>query len=413
MSRGARATVLVTPFAGVLAVLVIIGSIAGAQTTSTTTTAPASTSSTVPAGPLTATTVSVGGIVADLPGYAGADVGAQARFARANEHGGVAGRRVRYVTTERPGDAMASAAAVGRLAPEVFAVVPAATPVLDVAALAAAKLPFFGAADQSSWTGARLGFGFAGAQVAAPSRTVSPAWGITLTALLGGARGRTIAVVTTADPEGTRAGAAARASLRAAGFTVPAPLVVSRGGPTIPQLTAAGPDGVVLLVDGSTVAATAAALAAAGYTGTVATGPLAYRPEAPVVGRGLTALLPYAPPEQRTAANRRLLAEVERFAPGTVVTPGVLAGYWAADEFLAVLAVAGRRASAAQLRAAARTLEYEVGSTVGPTRFPGAHSQPAPCGALVQGDGTAYLVPVPYRCGRPAPLGAGSRSPGG
>ncbi len=147
---------------------------------------------------------------------------------------------------------------------------------------------------------------------------------------------------------------------------------------------------MVLLVDAPTVASTAAGLAAAGYTGTVATGPAFYRPDVPAVGRGITVLLPYAPPEQATAANRRLLADVERFAPGTVVTPGVIAGYWAADEFLALLAAAGRGAGEAKLLRAARTLEYEVAGTVGPTRFPGAHSQPAPCGALAQGDGTTY-----------------------
>ncbi len=380
------------------------GPVAGAQTTTTT---PPTT--TLPAGPLTAKTVSVGGIVSDLPGYAGADIGAQARFARANERGGVAGRRVVSVGTERPTDAATGTAAVGRLAPRVFAVVPAASPVLDPGALTAARLPYFGAADDRSWTGVPLGYGFAGAQVPAPARTVSPAWGITLRALLGGSRGRTFAVVTSGDPAGLAAGRTTRASMRAAGFTVPAPLVRTVSGPDAATIVAAGPDGVVLLVDALSVASTTAGLAAAGYTGTVATGPAFYRPDAPAVARGLTVLLPYAPPEQATRANRRLLADVEHFAAGTVVTPGVIAGYWAADEFLALLAAAGRGAGEAKLLRAARTLEYEVAGTVGPTRFPGAHSQPAPCGALAQGDGTTYVVPVTYRCGAPIPLASTSK----
>jgi ABC-type branched-subunit amino acid transport system substrate-binding protein len=210
-------------------------------------------------------------------------------------------------------------------------------------------------------------------------------------------------VLTTGDRAGLVAGRATRASLRAAGFTVPAPLVSSAAGPDAATMAAAGPDGVVLLVDAATAAATASGLAAAGYTGTAATGPAFYRPEAPTVGRGITVLLPYAPPEQVTPANRRLLADVERFAPGTVVTPGVIAGYWAADEFLVVLADAGRGAGKAKILRAARALRYEVAGTVGPTEFPLAHSQPAPCGSLAQGDGTRYLVPVTYRCGRPVP----------
>lgn len=410
--------------AGVLATTLVGGTLGGgpASAQSTSTTAPPSTSSgsssstttttttAVPAGRLTATTVSVGGIVSDVPGDAGAEIGAQARFARANQHGGVAGRQVRYVGTEHAADAAAATAAVGRLAPQVFAVVPAASPVLDTAALAAARLPYFGPADEPAWTGAALGFGFAGAQVPAPSRFTSPAWGITLRALYGGAKGRTFAVVTTADAAGTGAGAATRASLRAAGFTVPAPLVVFPGAPSAAQLAAAGPDGVVLLVDAPTVASIAGALATAGYTGTVATGPVGYRPDLPATGRGLTVLLPYAPPEQATAANRRLAADVEHFAPGTVVTPGVVAGYWAADSFLAGLAAAGRRAKPARLAAALRHLEYSVPGTVGPTNFPGAHSQPAPCGALVQGDGTTYLAAVAYRCGHPVRISSGRQA---
>ena len=415
--RGApvRCTVVGVVLAAALATLggTVAGTEAGAQstTTSASTTTEATTSTTVPTGPLTATTVSVGGIVGDVPGAAGADVGAQARFARADEHGGVAGRRVVYVGTERATDAASSAAAVGRLASRVFAVVPAASPVLDAAALTAAQLPFFGAADEASWTGARLGYGFAGAQVPAASRAVSPAWGITMRSLLGGARGRKLAVLTTADPVGARAGAAARASLRASGFRVPVPLVVGTGTPTAAALAAAGPDGVVLLADARTVAATAAGLAAAGYTGTVASGPAFYRPDSPAIGRGITVLLPYAPPEQQTPANRRLRADVERFAPGTVITPGVIAGYWAADEFLAVLTAAGRGAGKAKLLQAARRLDYQVAGTVGPTRFPGAHSQPVPCGALAQGDGSTYLVQVSYRCGRPVPVAPGRGPP--
>jgi hypothetical protein len=122
-------------------------------------------------------------------------------------------------------------------------------------------------------------------------------------------------------------------------------------------------------------------------------------------------LLPYAPPEQATGANTTLLADVERFAPGTKVTAAVIAGYWAADEFVAALTRAGKDASAAKLAKTLRSFTYEVAGTVGPTRFPLAHSQPAPCGALVQSDGTMYLPAVTYRCGKPVevkPSGAGT-----
>lgn len=397
------------PSAVVAATLLAVGalsaSVAGAQTATTTTpttTAPVSTTTTLPVAALTRSTISVGGVVD--PAYAGADIGAQARLARANARGGVAGRRVVYVGTSPD-----AKTAISGVAP-IAAVVPAASDTLDTATLTTARVPFFGPADTPAWTRNRWGFGFVGAQVPNLTTTASPAWGITMKALLGGATGRALAVAGGAD---RGPALAARASLQAVGFTVPEPTTVVAGadpGATATALAQAGPDGVVLLTDAPTTSVLAASLAAQSFTGTVATGPVFYRPENPAVAAGLTVMLPYAPPEQATAANRQMLADVERFAPGTKITAGVIAGYWSADEFVAALAKAGKGAGAARFAATLRTFTYEVRGTVGPTVFPGAHAQPSPCGALVQSDGTVYLSAVTHRCGRPVKvrLGAGT-----
>jgi hypothetical protein len=42
-----------------------------------------------------------------------------------------------------------------------------------------------------------------------------------------------------------------------------------------------------------------------------------------------------------------------------------------------------------------------VPSTNGPVRWPAAHRQDVPCGALVQSDGSQYVVAEPYACGTP------------
>jgi hypothetical protein len=391
--------------ATLLAATVLTATVAVAQTTATptttpTTTAPVSTTTTLPATALTRSTISVGGVVE--PAYAGADVGAQARFARANARGGAVGRRIVYVGTSAN-----AKAAISGIVP-VSAVVPAAGPTLDTATLAVAKVPFFGPADQASWTGNAYGFGFAGAQVPSLSRTASPAWGITMQSLLGGAKGKTIAVAGTADGGPAQM---ARASLRAVGFTVPEPAIVAAGADpatTTAALAQAGPDGVVLLTDVVTTGTLASSLAAQSYTGTVATGAGFYRPENPVIATGLTVMLPYAPPEQVTAANRRLAADVEQFVPGTKLTSAVIAGYWAADEFVAALTQAGQGASATKIEKTLRTFTYRVPGTIGPTTFPTAHAQPSPCGALVQSDGTAYLPTVTYRCGTPVKVKLGA-----
>jgi hypothetical protein len=102
---------------------------------------------------------------------------------------------------------------------------------------------------------------------------------------------------------------------------------------------------------------------------------------------------------------QQLVADVQKIAPDQPIDQGVIAGYWSADLFLAAVQKAGKNLTSASLVKAANTkFTYQVTDTVGPTTFPGAHSLPTPCGALVSSNGTAYAVKVPYSCGRVVPL---------
>jgi hypothetical protein len=109
-----------------------------------------------------------------------------------------------------------------------------------------------------------------------------------------------------------------------------------------------------------------------------------------------------APLEQDTAANRRMVADVKAVKPDQAITPAVAAGYWSADLFVAALRKAGKHLTVARFLAAAnRGFRHSVPGTVGPTSWPAMHDQGVPCGALVQSDGTRYLLAVPYACGKP------------
>jgi hypothetical protein len=348
---------------------------------------------------VTRTTVTVGGLVGTDPASTGAEIGAQARFARANQRGGVAGRTVEYA-----GNAADAAAA----AATVFAVVPAVSDTLDTDALVQSGAPFVGSAASPAWNGNRYGFGFVGAQAALQTKVVSPAWGAQLRSLLGTAQGSQVTIAVDDSELGAAREAQARASLRAAGFRVATSVTVPAPPAPVPDLTpiagtlATGSPAVVLLLT-STVATTGIArlLAQVGFTGTVAADASMYQPTTPAVASGLTVLVPYAPVEQSTAANRRLAADVEAFAPGTQLTPGIVAGYWSADLFLQMLGKTGKRLTRERFLAVARRFAYEVPSTIGTLRWPGAHAAGVPCGALVQSDGSRYLVAEPYTCGKP------------
>jgi hypothetical protein len=102
---------------------------------------------------------------------------------------------------------------------------------------------------------------------------------------------------------------------------------------------------------------------------------------------------------------QQLVTDVQKIAPDQPIDQGVIAGYWSADLFLAAVKKAGKKLTTASLLAAANAkFTYQVPDTVGPTTFPGAHSLPTPCGALVASNGTAYAVKVPYSCARVVPV---------
>lgn len=373
--------------------------VAAPPTTTTTSTTTTSTSIGV-----TRTTITVAGIVGSDPSSTGADVGAQARFARANRSGGVAHRTVRYAGNVADPAAAASSA---------FAVVPAVSAALDPSALSSALVPFVGSATTTGWNANAYGFGFVGLQAPLQTRVVDPSWGTLLRSLLGDVRGAKVALAADADELGTARAEQARLALRAAGFTVARPVALAAPPASTPDFAAVAaglatgqPTVVLLLTSAPTTSGVAQELARAGFTGTVATDASSYQPTAPGAAAGLTVLVPYAPLEQRTAANRRMAADVDAFAPGAALTAGIAAGYWSADLFLRMLAKTGARPTRVRFLRVARRFSGRVPGAIGTVTWPAMHARGVACGALVQDDGSEYLVAVPYACGRPLTLRA-------
>ncbi len=231
----------------------------------------------------------------------------------------------------------------------------------------------------------------------------------TARALLGSPRGGTVVPVTD-DPAlaaavTAPAGKATVARYRASGFSLATPVVLTPASDLAAiarTIVGASPAPAVALVLAAAPTATALAqqLAVVGYTGTVAVGESLYQPTAPLVANGLTVLVPIAPFEEATPANRRLAADVESFAPGTPLTTAIASGYWSADLFVRALGTTGKALTRERVL---RTLNgahftYEVADTVGRSSWPEMHAQPVPCGSLLQSDGTRYLVMKPYSC---------------
>jgi ABC-type branched-subunit amino acid transport system substrate-binding protein len=412
-------------------VLVVVALITGtaatavAQTTTTkppTTKAPTGTpASTTPkagaatgARGVTDTSIKVGGLGYSLV-YGGADVGAKARFQRANDAGGVNGRTIDYLgVTDDGGDPTAGTAAATKLVEQdgVFAVVPTVTPDLAASSyLVGQKVPYFGWALSSNFCGNPYGFGFTGCPV--PQHATSNAWPTVISKVFpSGASARAVAIVAENTPSGqydigALSAAATSVKLRIA-YAKP-----SLATPATPDYDAVAkavmtsnngaiPDAVFVLGGPSNVLGMQQALTANGYLG-LFTNQTQYAPNlvAPAVS---SFVFTQTAPVETAAANpamKQLVADVQKVAPGQPIDQAVVAGYWSADLFLTAVQKAGRKLTSASLeRTANHNFTYEVADTVGPTTFPAAHSLPTPCGALVSSSGTAYAVKVPYTCGR-------------
>jgi hypothetical protein len=352
--------------------------------------------------------VVVAGIVGTDPASAAADLGAQARFARASRGRGVAGRAIEYLRTAPAADTATGDAAAAELATEAFAVVPAVGPTVGAATLGREGVPFFGIGSSVDWYTNRTGFGVTGVAVNERTRVAASPLGTQLAWVLGDTDDPVL-VVHDDDPAGAARAAQARRSLRQAGFRA---VTVSPDVPGAGVIEPGEAAVVVLLTSAVRTAQIAGELAATGSTATVVVGPEFYVPGSPGSAPGMTVLVPIAPFEEVTAGNRRLAADVEAFAPGTVLTTAIAEGYWSADLFVRALERTGRRLTRARLLAVLNgdDFTYEAPGTVGRSVWPEMHTQPVPCGSLVQSDGTQYLVIAPYRCA-PGGTQSSARSP--
>ena len=368
---------------------------------------------------MTDTSIRVGGLGYSAV-YGGADVGAKARFQRANDAGGVNGRTIEYLGFDDDGgDPAAGSAAAQKLVEQdgVFAVVPTVTP--DLAAstyLVEQKVPYFGWALSSNFCGTRYGFGFTGCPV--PKNATSNAWPLLISKLLPtGAKGRAVAIVAENTPSGQYDVGALSAAATSVKFRV-AYAKTSLAAPSTPDYDAVAkevmtsnnggiPDAVFVLGGASNVFGMQQALIANGYLG-LFTNQLQYAPNLVAPAVSAIVLTQTAPVETaaENPAMQQLVTDVQKVAPDQPIDQSVIAGYWSADLFLAAVQKAGKNPTPASLdRAANRKFTYAVPNTVGPTVFPAAHSLPTPCGALVSSNGTAYAVKVPYTCGRVVPIG--------
>lgn len=375
---------------------------------------------------VTDTTIRVGGL-GDAALYGDAAVGAQARFQRANRDGELpGGRTIEFVRfADDMSDAVLDEAEARSLVEQdqVFAIVPVVTPAFDSNRFFdRQQVPVVGWGIAPGFCGNDYAFGFNGCLVP-PADAASNVWGLLIERYLeelsstapvksgGSERTKRAAVVADDDDAGRNNQRVVTAAAEDAGLDVVyAEQAVPAAGvpdytPVATEILAAAdgqpPDVVFLTGAFPNVIGISGKLRELGYQG-VLTNALGYDPRLVSVLAGTTALAAFEPFESASTnpTMQRLIDDVMAVQPEAALTPQLAAGYFSADLFVKVARKVGRRLTPERfLDVANDDFEWRLKKTAGPTTFPDGHTVSTPCGALVQSDGSAFQVALPYRCG--------------
>ncbi|MFF3644143.1 ABC transporter substrate-binding protein [Streptomyces sp. NPDC002564] len=377
---------------------------------------------------VSADSIKVGGIVSmtTASGYSkkDTDLGARARFERANAEGGVHGRKIDYLGAEDDGqDPGKNLAAARKLVQreKVFAISPMSSVTFSGADfLQEQKVPTFGWGTVPPFCGPTYMYGFGGCMVPMPGGTITQSWPEGLKKVMGGAKGRSVAILANDNDAGTFAIRTYKQSFAAAGYevtyaksTVPATSVPSDWSAYTKEILRSdggkAPDAVVSVMQTPYNIGLFTAVKRAGYRG-VLTDPTDYDPGLLAKSAtkkaldGVHVLLSFQPFEQDSADMKQFKADIRKTAGKSVpLNMHMMTGYMSADLFLAVAGKAGKDLTVDSFQRAADGFS-DRGTMVGDRSLPKGHKESFGCGALVQLKGGTYRVSSPFTCYEPIPF---------
>ena len=363
------------------------------------------------------TTIKVAGIGSLGRGFAGAEVGAEARFKRANDTSELNGIRIQFVEmADDKSDPAVATSEVRRLVTQdqVFAIVPDLSPVNPGPYLAAQHVPYVGYGFDNSYctqkpSTAVWGFGFNGCVVPANPPVMPDSYGA-LYKYVSAKTGKVhpSMVVTSGDIQSGKNTARLQASsAEGAGFNVVeakgnVPIVTSDYSPYVQDwMTADGgkqPDVIACLLNMQCIAAWQA-VKAAGYKGvfnqTLGNVDALAKPMAGTVTAAYYNTQP-------NAGLTQMEADFAAFKPGTALTGYAnVPAYFAADMFIQALKKVGRDTTPEAVQTALANQVWQISGLVGPLKYPESTVGPTPACVEVltdPPDGSGYQVVEPYAC---------------
>ena len=379
--------------------------------------------------------ITIGGIApltSPSGGYPGADIGAQARFRRANEEGGIHGRTIDYLGTEDDNEDGTKNLDLARQLvqeQEAFAIVP----MLGAGFLPATsdflneeQVPSVGWGFMPGQCGgdSDYGFGFNGCIQPPGGAIVNTSLAAQIVEEMGGPDDLTVAIVSDDTANSTDGLNSVKGAFLAEGAEV---VYAKPNVPTSEQVdytpfvqdvmssNEGGPPDLVVFnsLFANTVGITAG-LRAAGFEGETLNyiayvpGLLEQSPDVAAALDGSYVSTQFLPTEFGGSAIEQLEADVAAVDPDATVTLATALTYWMADVFVQMLDEVGPELTAERFGEVVNggfTYEPEGDpSGIGPISYPEGHGQAAPCSALVQITGTTYEPVTELTCYENVPI---------
>lgn len=394
---------------------------------STTTEASSSSSSGAVRG-VTDTEIVIAGIspvTSPTGGYPGVDVGAAARFARVNAEGGINGRKIKYLGTRDDTEAGAKNLDLARkavLEDKVFAIVPALGQGFLPATgdfLNKEKVPSVGWGFMPLQCSEKpdFGFGFNGCIVPPGGKIANTSTAKPIIDKLG--KGSTAALVSD-DTDTSRVGnKVVQHSFEAAGAKV---VYQKANVPTSERVDytpfvqdimtsndGKAPEIVVFNGRFANTVGITAGLRAAGFKGatvnyiTYVPGLLDAQPDLAKALDGSYIITQFLPVEFTDApAIKQMKKDIESYKAGAPIQLGTALSYWMADSFVQMLQSVGKDLTPDTFdKVINGGWTYKPEGTppgIGPVKYPEGHSEPSPCGAMVQIKDAKYVPVTPLTC---------------
>ncbi|MFF3209926.1 ABC transporter substrate-binding protein [Streptomyces sp. NPDC002886] len=378
---------------------------------------------------VTADSIKVGGIVSmtSASGYSkkATDLGAKARYMRANAEGGINGLKIDYIGAEDDGqDPAKNLAAARKLVQQdkVFAISPMSSVTFSGADfLEQEKVPTFGWGTLPSFCGPKYIYGFNGCLVPTPGGTINQTWPEGIAQILGGAAGKSVAIIANDSDAGKFGVRTFQQGFTSAGFkvsyakaSVPGTAVPSDWSAYVKEILGSNdgkaPDAVVSVMQTPNNIGLFTSLKRSGYKGLLSD-PTDYDPGLLAKDAtkqaldGVHVLLQFEPFESTNPKMAQFKADIKAASGGLEVPLNMhmLTGYMSADLFVSIAQKAGKGLTVESFQAAAQGFS-DTDTLVGNRAEPKGQKDSFGCGALVQLKNGAYEVSVPFKCYEPIPF---------